>query len=175
MLRFTFRGKSGVEHSIAVADPRLARIIQRCQDLPGQELFQYLDAKPASASLISSDDVNAYLREITGRDVTREGLPHLGRHHARGGGAAPARRRREPARGRPQRPRAPSTPSPSASATRAPCAASTTSIRRSSSAYLMGDTVPLPSRRRRAKRARSAAPRCAATRSLVLQFLQERL
>ena len=44
-LRFSFRGKSGVEHSIAVADPRLARIIQRCQDLPGQEMFQYLDAR----------------------------------------------------------------------------------------------------------------------------------
>jgi DNA topoisomerase-1 len=45
ILSFTFRGKSGVEHSIALEDPRLARIIQRCQDLPGHELFQYLDAR----------------------------------------------------------------------------------------------------------------------------------
>ena len=68
-LRFSFRGKSGVDHSVAVNDPRLARIVQRCQDLPGQEIFQYLDAfgkrKP-----ISSDDVNEYLREVSGRDIT---------------------------------------------------------------------------------------------------------
>src|SRR5947199_4204069 len=43
-LHFTFRGKSGIEHSIAINDLRLARIVQRCQDLPGQEIFQYLDA-----------------------------------------------------------------------------------------------------------------------------------
>src|SRR5712691_168120 len=43
LLRFCFRGKSGVEHSVAITEPRLARIIQRCRDLPGQELFQYLD------------------------------------------------------------------------------------------------------------------------------------
>jgi DNA topoisomerase-1 len=69
MLRFSFRGKSGVDHSVAVDDLRLARIVQRCQDLPGQEIFQYLDAfgkrKP-----ISSDDVNDYLREASGRDIT---------------------------------------------------------------------------------------------------------
>jgi DNA topoisomerase-1 len=69
MLRFAFRGKSGVEHTIAVADPRLARIIQRCRDLPGQELFQYLDSAK-KRHLITSDDVNDYLRESSGRDVT---------------------------------------------------------------------------------------------------------
>jgi DNA topoisomerase-1 len=69
MLRFSFRGKSGVEHSVALADPRLARIIQRCQDLPGHELFQYLDPE-AKRQTVTSDDVNAYLREITGRDIT---------------------------------------------------------------------------------------------------------
>src|SRR3954462_13436441 len=69
VLSFTFRGKSGVEHSISLSDPRLARIIQRCQDLPGHELFQFLDAK-RKRQAISSDDVNAYLRELTGRDVT---------------------------------------------------------------------------------------------------------
>ncbi len=69
LLRFSFRGKSGVEHSVAITEPRLARIIQRCQDLPGQELFQYLDAS-RKRQTVSSDDVNAYLREITGRDVT---------------------------------------------------------------------------------------------------------
>lgn len=69
MLRFSFRGKSGVEHCVALNDPRLARIVQRCQDLPGQEIFQYLDAfgkrKP-----VTSDDVNEYLREVSGRDIT---------------------------------------------------------------------------------------------------------
>jgi len=69
MLRFEFRGKSGVDHTVTIADPRLARIIQRCRDLPGQELFQYLDASRKRQS-VSSDDVNAYLRELTGRDIT---------------------------------------------------------------------------------------------------------
>jgi len=68
-VRFTFRGKSGIEHSISVEEPRLARIIQRCQDLPGQEMFQYLDANGRRQAVIS-DDVNAYLREASGRDVT---------------------------------------------------------------------------------------------------------
>jgi len=68
-LRFSFRGKSGVEHSIAISDPRLARIVQRCQDLPGQEMFQYRDAA-GKRQTVSSDDVNEYLRELTGRDIT---------------------------------------------------------------------------------------------------------
>ncbi|MGH8709989.1 MAG: DNA topoisomerase IB [Burkholderiales bacterium] len=68
-LRFSFRGKSGVNHTVAITDRRLARIIQQCQDLPGQELFKYLDAS-GKRQTISSDDVNAYLREITGRDIT---------------------------------------------------------------------------------------------------------
>ena len=68
-LRFSFRGKSGVNHTVAITDRRLARIVQQCQDLPGQELFQYLDAS-GKRQAISSDDVNAYLREITGRDIT---------------------------------------------------------------------------------------------------------
>ncbi|MDO8413252.1 MAG: DNA topoisomerase IB [Gallionellaceae bacterium] len=69
LLRFSFRGKSGVEHCISLNDRRLARIVQRCQDLPGQEMFQYLDTfgqrKP-----IFSDDVNEYLRVVSGRDIT---------------------------------------------------------------------------------------------------------
>ncbi|HEY6241559.1 MAG TPA: DNA topoisomerase IB [Burkholderiales bacterium] len=68
-LRFSFRGKSGVDHSVAITDRRLARIVQQCQDLPGYELFKYLDAN-GKRETISSDDVNAYLREITGRDIT---------------------------------------------------------------------------------------------------------
>jgi DNA topoisomerase-1 len=68
-LRFTFRGKSGVPHTVDVTDLRVARIVQQCQDLPGQELFQYLDDDGRRQS-VSSDDVNAYLREATGRRVT---------------------------------------------------------------------------------------------------------
>jgi DNA topoisomerase-1 len=68
-LRFTFRGKSGVQHAVAITDRRLARIIQQCQDLPGQELFQYRDGN-GRRQAVDSDDVNAYLREISGRDIT---------------------------------------------------------------------------------------------------------
>jgi DNA topoisomerase-1 len=68
-LHFAFRGKSGVEHAIAITDRKLARIVQQCQDLPGYELFKYID-ESGKRQTISSDDVNAYLREITGRDIT---------------------------------------------------------------------------------------------------------
>ena len=68
-LRFTFRGKSGVPHSVEVTDRRLARIVQQCQDLPGQELFQYVNGN-GRRQTVSSDDVNEYLREATGRAVT---------------------------------------------------------------------------------------------------------
>ena len=69
VLRFSFRGKSGVEHNVSITDGRLARIIQRCQDLPGIELFQYLDAF-GKRQAITSDDINEHLRDITGRDIT---------------------------------------------------------------------------------------------------------
>jgi DNA topoisomerase-1 len=66
---FHFKGKAGKEHEIAISDPRLARIVGRSQDLPGQELFQYLDDDGERHS-VSSDDVNAYLREISGEGFT---------------------------------------------------------------------------------------------------------
>jgi len=68
-LRFEFRGKSGVAHVVAVTDRRIARIVQRCRELPGRELFQYVDAR-GRRQIVYADDVNAYLGEITGRDVT---------------------------------------------------------------------------------------------------------
>jgi DNA topoisomerase-1 len=68
-LRFEFRGKSGVPHSVAVTDRRIAHIVQRCQELPGQELFQYLDADGRRQS-VDAGDINEYLRRITGRQVT---------------------------------------------------------------------------------------------------------
>ena len=63
-LRFEFRGKSGIEHAVSVTDRRIARIVQRCQELPGQELFQYLDDADRRQS-VGAEDVNAYLRAIT--------------------------------------------------------------------------------------------------------------
>ncbi|MBD2073878.1 DNA topoisomerase IB [Phormidium sp. FACHB-592] len=68
-IQFHFRGKSGVEHEIELADKRLAKIVKRCQDIPGQELFQYRDAT-GEYQAIDSGDVNAYLRAITEQDFT---------------------------------------------------------------------------------------------------------
>ena len=68
-LRFRFRGKSGREHEVDVTDRRIARIVSRLQDLPGQDLFQYVDDN-GDVCDISSQDVNDYLREITGEDFT---------------------------------------------------------------------------------------------------------
>lgn len=66
---FQFRGKSGIEHQITIKDQRLARIIKRCLELPGQNLFQYLDENGERHS-VSSSDVNAYLQTLTGADFT---------------------------------------------------------------------------------------------------------
>jgi DNA topoisomerase-1 len=68
-VRFDFRGKSGIVHSVAVTDRRIARIVQRCQELPGHELFQYVDDEGRRQS-VGAEDVNGYLREIAGREVT---------------------------------------------------------------------------------------------------------
>jgi DNA topoisomerase-1 len=68
-LRFEFRAKSGVTAEVDVTDRRIARIVQRCQELPGQELFQYLDAE-GERQRVDAGDINEYLREITDRDVT---------------------------------------------------------------------------------------------------------
>jgi DNA topoisomerase-1 len=68
-IRFEFRGKSGVPHQVGVRDRRLARIIERCQDLPGEELFTYLDENGESRN-VDSGEVNDYLREVTGHDFT---------------------------------------------------------------------------------------------------------
>jgi DNA topoisomerase-1 len=66
---FEFRGKSGKEHEIALRDKRLANLVQACQELPGQRLFQYYDEQGKLAALTSTD-VNNYLREATGFDFT---------------------------------------------------------------------------------------------------------
>jgi DNA topoisomerase-1 len=68
-ISFRFRGKSGKDHAIDVHDRRLARVVRRCQELPGQELFQYVDEE-GRAHGIESADVNAYLREAAGSDFS---------------------------------------------------------------------------------------------------------
>ena len=68
-LRFEFRGKSGVRHAVDIDDPRLARVVKQCRDLPGQELFQYLD-DDGTRQDVASADVNAYVREIAGDEFT---------------------------------------------------------------------------------------------------------
>jgi DNA topoisomerase I len=68
-LQFQFRGKSGQKHLVALTDQRLARIVTQCRDLPGYELFQYVDANGATHQ-IDSGDVNAYIRQFTGQDFT---------------------------------------------------------------------------------------------------------
>jgi DNA topoisomerase-1 len=68
-LRFRFRGKSGKQHDIQLEDRQLARIVKRCRDLPGQELFQYI-AEDGATHAIGSTDVNEYLQSITGEDYT---------------------------------------------------------------------------------------------------------
>ncbi len=68
-LRFRFRGKSGIEHDVEVDDPRVARIVRRCMDLPGRELFQYVDEN-GERRPVGSSDINDYLREASGADFT---------------------------------------------------------------------------------------------------------
>jgi DNA topoisomerase I len=68
-VRFQFTGKSGKQWSLAMRDRRVARIVRACQELPGQDLLQYFDEEKALRA-VSSGDVNAYLREITGGDIT---------------------------------------------------------------------------------------------------------
>jgi DNA topoisomerase I len=68
-MHFEFRGKSGKEHAIDLQDKRLAKVVKQCQDVPGQHLFKYYD-EGGSAHTVTSEDVNAYLREISGQDFT---------------------------------------------------------------------------------------------------------
>ena len=68
-LRLRFRGKSGKEHEVALEDPRVARVVRRCQAMPGQELFQYLDDDGQSHA-VDSADVNDYIRTVSGANFT---------------------------------------------------------------------------------------------------------
>jgi DNA topoisomerase I len=171
MLRFSFRGKSGVAHTVAVADPRLARIVQRCRELPGEELFQYLDGK-GRRQLVSSDDINAYLREITGRDITAKDFRTWGGTML----AAVELRRVGPAASRREADRNIVAAIDAVAArlgnTRAVCRKYYV-YPALLHAYLMGETVPEAPPMQRGRRERGAALR--RDEVLVLQFLQEKL
>jgi DNA topoisomerase I len=68
-MRFKFRGKSGQQQDIELDDPRLAKIVKKCRDIPGYELFQYYDEE-GNVCDVTSADVNHYIRDITGDDFT---------------------------------------------------------------------------------------------------------
>ncbi len=68
-VEFDFRGKHGIQHHLEISDSQLARIVRKCQDLPRQDLFQYVD-DDGQRHAVSSDDVNDYLREISGEEIT---------------------------------------------------------------------------------------------------------
>jgi DNA topoisomerase-1 len=68
-LKFRFKGKGGKTWDLQVRDRRVAKIVRACQELPGQRLFQYVDGE-GELREVTSADVNAYLQEITGKDVT---------------------------------------------------------------------------------------------------------
>ncbi len=68
-MRFEFRGKSGIQHAVSVTDKRIARIIQRCQELRGEELFKYEDDE-GKRQVVEAEDVNEYLENVSGRDIT---------------------------------------------------------------------------------------------------------
>ncbi|HEY1454989.1 MAG TPA: DNA topoisomerase IB, partial [Candidatus Dormibacteraeota bacterium] len=68
-VRFLFKGKGGKEVEIGVTEPRVARVVRRCEELPGQLLFQYVD-DAGERRAVTSDDVNQYLRDVTGEDFT---------------------------------------------------------------------------------------------------------
>jgi DNA topoisomerase-1 len=68
-VRFQFAGKSGKRHEIDLNDRRLAGVVKRCRDIPGQDLFQYFDSEGNRQS-ISSSEVNEYLRQISGQEFT---------------------------------------------------------------------------------------------------------
>jgi len=69
VLKFTFRGKAGVRHTVGIRDRRLARVVKACQELPGQRLFEYVDEN-GEVQPVDSDDVNEYLRHAMGDDFS---------------------------------------------------------------------------------------------------------
>ena len=72
-MKFCFRGKKGVEHTVSLKSHKLAKIVQNCRDIPGKELFQYIDENGNRQS-IDSGMVNEYIRKLAGEDFTAKDL-----------------------------------------------------------------------------------------------------
>ena len=72
-VQFTFRGKKGVEHQVTLQSKKLAKIVQHCKEIPGKELFQYIDEE-GQRQCIDSGMVNEYIREATGAEFTAKDL-----------------------------------------------------------------------------------------------------
>lgn len=68
-VKFTFKGKKGVEHSISLKNKKLAKLVQQCKDIPGKELFQYID-ETGNRHSIDSGMVNEYVKELSGQEFT---------------------------------------------------------------------------------------------------------
>lgn len=68
-IKFQFKGKSGVYHNISIKNKKVARIVKRCKDLPGQDLFEYKDDE-GNIQTVTSEDVNTYLKDVTGKEIT---------------------------------------------------------------------------------------------------------
>ena len=139
-ITFNFQGKSRVHHTINLQDRRLANIVRRCTDIPGYELFQYLDPDGDPHS-IDSADVNDYLQDHHRPILHRQGLPHLGWLRPRLRPAARVRSLRPPPRRQKRTSSRPSRPSHSVSAILPPSAANVTSIQPCSKHYLNGDSM----------------------------------
>ena len=144
-ITFRFRGKAGKTHDVELTDPRAARVLRRCEELPGQELFQYVD-EDGEVVDIDSDDVNGYLQDVSGDDFTAKDFvpgqaPCLPRGLCRSWASSDQGRRRS---GRWWRPWNPSRPS---SETRRRSAAAVTFIRRCSMPTSMAASVTCSRRR----------------------------
>jgi DNA topoisomerase I len=77
-IHLSFRGKSGSRNETDINDPRLARVVKACRDLPGYELFQYI-GDAGDRLTVTSTEVNAYLHEITNEEITAKDFSDLGR------------------------------------------------------------------------------------------------
>ena len=174
-MRFEFRGKSGKAHAVGAArPPRWPASCRRCQDLPGQELFQYLDDDGERAATIDSADVNAYLREIAGEDFTAKDFRTWAGTVLAALALARVAGVRTPARGQAQRRAGDRARGRGGSATRRPSAASATSTPQVLDAYLDGVTIDAL-KKRTEREIGEGLDGLDAREGVVLGLLQQRL
>ncbi len=154
-ITFRFRGKSGKDHEVGLRDRRLASVVRRCRDLPGQELFQYVDVEGRPQD-VASDDVNAYLGRIRPGSRPRSSGRGPG-PFSRTGPCAPSARARPTGRSSATSTQ-PSRPRPTTSATRQPSPGRPTSTQPSSTPTSTAGSGPPWSRQPRTSTRRPAQP-----------------